>query len=375
MVRGLLDQLDGSLAGWNVDLLSIYGGERWPRLSGVRSLITLSSGAAGTPSGIMEKMKSILPHYDAFALLGADVLDGYYSVQESRQRLALVDMANRLGLATTILGFSFNDRSHHDVLADLTDLATRVPLHVRDPVSLRRLADHGIQNAALVADVAFLLPPAGPSFATEGTEVWIRSQKLGGRTVLIFNLSPQVLSEAGPAREQVLDELSEMLAMLISTCGLSVLWLSHDLRNGRREGDSDVAIAMVLARLVSKKLTGEAHQRLFVGSDVSEVKRLAGMVDLVVTGRMHLAIAALGMSIPTIGISYQDKFEGLWEHFGVTGRYIDAQAFDCRKLEAICVKMLSRLDVERADIEAHLSKVVELARGNFASWPMNNKVD
>jgi hypothetical protein len=37
--------------------------------------------------------------------------------------------------------------------------------------------------------------------------------------------------------------------------------------------------------------------------------------------------------------------------------------------------MLSRLDVERADIGAHLSKVVELARGNFASWPMNKKVD
>jgi polysaccharide pyruvyl transferase WcaK-like protein len=237
------------------------------------------------------------------------------------------------------------------------------------------LANHGIQSAALVADVAFLLQPAGPSFATEGIEVWIRSQKSDGRTVLIFNLSPQVLSETGSAREQVLDELSEMLAMLISTRGLSVLWLTHDLRNGRRDGDSDVAIAMVLARLVSKKLTGEAHQRLFVGSDASEVKRLAGMVDLVVTGRMHLAIAALGMNIPTIGISYQDKFEGLWEHFGVTGRYIDAQSFDCRKLEAICVKMLSRLDVERADIGAHLSKVVELARGNFASWPMNKKVD
>jgi polysaccharide pyruvyl transferase WcaK-like protein len=274
-------------------------------------------------------------------------------------------------LSTTILGFSFNDRPHPDVLADLIDLAVRVPLHVRDPISLRRLAGHGIRNVALVADVALLMPPAGPSFATEETEGWICAQKAAGRAVMIFNLSQQALNGAGQARELMLDDMSEMLAMLISTRRLSVLWFSHDLRRGRIAEESDVTIAMALARRVSKKLAGEDCHRLFVASDASEVKRLAGMADLVITGRMHLAIAALGMSVPTIGISYQDKFEGLWEHFGVTGCNIDARYFDCRKLEAICVKLLTRLNEERTNIEAHVPKVVELALKNFVSWPFN----
>jgi len=371
MIRGLLTQLDGPLAEWNVDLLSIYDAERWPRLPGVRNVISLSPGAGGTTSGVLEKMETILPHYDAFALFGADVLDGHYSAHESCQRLALVDMANRLGLATTIFGFSFNDRPHPDALADLTDLATRVTLHVRDPLSLRRLAGHGIRNVALVADMAFLMPPAGPSYATEEIESWICAQKSVGRTVMIFNLSQPALTGTVQPRERVLDVLSEMLAMLISTRHMSVLWFSHDLRRGRNAEDGDVAIAMALARRVSKELAGEERHRLFVASDASVVKRLAGMADLLITGRMHLAIVALGMNVPTIGISYQGKFEGLWEHFGVTDCEIDARSFDCHKLEAMCVKMLSRLNEAQANIEAHLPNVVELARRNFESWPFN----
>lgn len=372
MVRGLLAQRDGPLAGWNVDLLSIYDAERWPGFAGVRSVITLSPGAAGTPSGVLEKMETIFPHYDAFALIGADVLDGHYSAPESRLRLALVNMANRLGLASTVFGFSFNERPHPDALSDLADLAARVQLHVRDPVSLRRLAGHGIRNATLVADLAFLMPPAGPSFATQEIEAWIRAQKMASRTVAIFNLSSQALAEAGEARERTLDELSGMLATLISTHGLSVLWLPHDLRDARRAQDSDVAIAMALAGRVPKVPGVQEHHRLFVSGDAGEVKRLAGMTDLAITGRMHVAIAALGMGVPTIGISYQDKFEGLWEHFGVSGCNVEARSFDCRKLEEICMKMLARLDGERAKIEANSPAVIELARKNLAAWPVSN---
>jgi polysaccharide pyruvyl transferase WcaK-like protein len=32
---------------------------------------------------------------------------------------------------------------------------------------------------------------------------------------------------------------------------------------------------------------------------------------------MHLAIASLGSGTPTLSITYQDKFEGLYQHFGL----------------------------------------------------------
>ena len=51
-----------------------------------------------------------------------------------------------------------------------------------------------------------------------------------------------------------------------------------------------------------------------------ELKHLAGMVDLVLTGRMHLAIAALGMGTPPLCVAYMDKFEGLFHLFNIASR-------------------------------------------------------
>lgn len=48
-------------------------------------------------------------------------------------------------------------------------------------------------------------------------------------------------------------------------------------------------------------------------------------LDAVVTGRMHLAIACLGQSVPAACISYQDKVEGLYQLLGLEGLAIDAQ--------------------------------------------------
>ena len=44
------------------------------------------------------------------------------------------------------------------------------------------------------------------------------------------------------------------------------------------------------------------------------------MVDLVLTGRMHLAIAALGMGTPPLCVAYMDKFEGLFHLFDIASR-------------------------------------------------------
>lgn len=47
----------------------------------------------------------------------------------------------------------------------------------------------------------------------------------------------------------------------------------------------------------------------------NELKFFAGEMDAIITGRMHLAIAALGCGVPVGCVTYQGKFEGLFDHF------------------------------------------------------------
>ena len=49
--------------------------------------------------------------------------------------------------------------------------------------------------------------------------------------------------------------------------------------------------------------------------DESCVKRIVSALDLVVTSRMHLAIAAMSRSVPAVSFAYQGKFEGLYRFF------------------------------------------------------------
>jgi polysaccharide pyruvyl transferase WcaK-like protein len=159
---------------------------------------------------------------------------------------------------------------------------------------------------------------------------------------------------------------------LVSNHRLSILWCAHDLRTGASADDGDVAIVMNLSGLLSRKRIDGEHHRHAVPASPAEAKRLAGLVDLVVTGRMHLAIAAMGMGTPAIGISYQGKFEGLWQLFGLTDYVVDARVLDSGQLEKLCVRALLHLDELTRCVVARLPEVLELARRNFASWPRRN---
>ena len=97
-----------------------------------------------------------------------------------------------------------------------------------------------------------------------------------------------------------------------------------------------------------------------------ELKALAGTVDMLFTGRMHLAIGAFGMGKPALCVAYRQKFEGLFQHFSVEsltlepGRIGDT-AFVLQQLDAFEAK---RIELAEA-ISAKLPEVKAASARNF----------
>ncbi len=333
MVRGLLTQSKHDHPAATIDLLSIYPGERWPRIAGASAVLT-AVASASPPDAWPDRLRSLLARYNAFVVIGADVLDGHYSVDDSRQRIMLAQMAADANLPVTILGFSVNEHPVESVIADLRAFAPRGTLRLRDAKSLRRLRSRGVPHLVPVADLAFLMPPSAGARNCLEIEHWLDEERASGRTVAIFNLSSAVLTAARRAgNTSVLEEFSRVIAKLIINQGVSALLLPHDLRSGSADTPHDVTIAGALSERL-RAAVGRDHHVMFVPSNAPDAKRLAGHADLVVTGRMHLAIAALGMQTPAVGIGYQGKFEGLMEHFGLDDAIVEAVAFDAARLEA-----------------------------------------
>jgi polysaccharide pyruvyl transferase WcaK-like protein len=115
----------------------------------------------------------------------------------------------------------------------------------------------------------------------------------------------------------------------------------------------------------------EARERVWVIKDIkdpAELKGFVGGLDGVLTGRMHLAIAAMGQGIPVAGVTYQGKFEGLLRHFeigeGLTIAPPDAANPD--RLIPFFKHWLKGLEQEAASISAHLPHVTALSMLNFS---------
>ncbi len=246
-------------------------------------------------------------------LMGADIMDGNYSGVVSLRMVIAADLFSVEGAITSFLGFSINERAATLTRVAFRLLSRRVRVNVRDEVSLARFERFSPNHATLVADTAFLLATASEVNNSVGEVLnWIRDEGSKKRIVIAINFHPILFG-----LDRINDELRSFASLLAEAMmkvqekhNVSWLLLPHDDRKGL--GDIE---ALALLRDLLESLGGE--HSLFVTNTPSaaELKLIAGTVDGVITGRMHLAIATLGQGRPVLAFAYQGKFEGLGSHF------------------------------------------------------------
>src|SRR3569833_2591387 len=314
------------------------------------------SGKTGTRA-----FDELIRQHHALFVMGADILDGKYGAALVQRIAAYCNHSVALGIPATMLGFSFNSNPRAPAVHALSKLHLIVTVNIRDQPSLDRFARIVGISAKLCADSAFLMPPAADSEPV--TEAWIAAMRREGRTPVGVNLNAHALA---PAIAQVcMDKLIDHIAEQLMCAGvqnkLAFLLLPHDLKLQ----SGDVIMLKALHSILQRK--GFTHVRYTSINHPDKIKRLTGQLDLAITGRMHLVIASLGSGTPTLSITYQDKFEGLYQHFDLSLEHTitPIQCLSDAILRKINDAFMLRHD-NRARILSHLPRVKALASRNLA---------
>jgi polysaccharide pyruvyl transferase WcaK-like protein len=301
--------------------------------------------------------------------IGADVLDGSYSEARSINRLRLLSLAQRLGRQTHVISCSFNASVSPSIKRYIGRRLTRTIFHVRDRLSLDRLQAFFSGAATLSADCAFLLKPQE---VAHGKDILAAVHSKKGRAkVLALNISEHALDWANGIPEERLAEICQALLRLLTRyLDIDVLLVPHDTRGG--ETSDRNLLLKIRSIVIDQGLSPSRFIGIAEGLGPGEIKALVGEADFCVSGRMHLAIACLGGGVPVACFPYNDKFEGLFEHFGLDDCLIPSVAANSgHELGVFLENFLLKSSLIQSRIAERLPQVVALAKSNFAFSPVS----
>lgn len=292
----------------------------------------------------------------SLVMIGADVLDEGYSVERSMASLHALARADRVGLATRILGFSVNGPPSGGLCERLVRLGGRTRLFIRDPESYKRLHEAGIPGIEPAGDLAFLLEPASVDEIPAGLSDFIAAHS---GSLIGLNLTKVVMDMYGREQER-LGIVAEACGVLAREDGLRFLLIPHDEPEGEEYLRRVGTMIHGKARDVFRVVTPLPHCRV--------LKRIAGQCMHVFTCRLHLGIATLGMGRPVTGFPYQGKFEGQFDLFGLSHEgLIDAKRFPCSvdEMVALMRRRIAQSEELATQIQSRLPRIRELSMRNF----------
>ena len=307
--------------------------------------------------------------YERLYCLGADMIDGYYSNFVTLKRVKIVEIASILGLLTGILGFSYNRQPTNISKHLLSALPRNVRLSARDKISYERLIDSISHSVNLVADVAFLLKPAEQSKTLDKVLEWVNTQKSQNKIVLGINIHSLLFNKLeGIIANDLVQVLVNTLTILHrDNQQLSFIFLPHDSRIVSGVND-DILSTRVIENL-PLDLASSCFKIPFP-CFAREIKAIVKHIDCVLTGRMHLGIACLGQGTPIACITYQGKFEGLYQYFNLEPLFIEPKELfvpNQNYLVDLVHKLIAKRQSLREQIIRELDNVKKLSEANFTT--------
>jgi polysaccharide pyruvyl transferase WcaK-like protein len=89
--------------------------------------------------------------------------------------------------------------------------------------------------------------------------------------------------------------------------------------------------------------------------DQHEIKGVIGLCDFFIGSRMHACIAALSQGIPTVGVAYSRKFEGVFETVGASDWVIDGRTQCVREALSRIAELFAQKDARTPILRARVA--------------------
>jgi colanic acid/amylovoran biosynthesis protein len=299
-----------------------------------------------------------LVRHNSLYIIGADCLDGRYSVHMNKTWIALANFSVSIGLPTNIVSFSFSENPNETIVEELKKADTKIRFTARDYFSQQRFIAFTKKECLLVADLAFSMPPSIESINAKDILKWINTCKNEKSAILIgLNINTLPIPESN---EKVANNYALAINQLLdNNPNIYIVGLPHDFRKDQ----SDYDILELTKSKIKNTSKFEILDQPFASTDI---KGIAGHMDFVISGRMHLAIASLSQGIPVYCVVYMNKFEGLMKHLGLTGNLAPTSIInDEIKLYSFMEGALNGYQIQSKTIKHKLTQVKALSALNL----------
>lgn len=292
---------------------------------------------------------ALCSYADSFEIIGADTMDGGNESQ-SLTRFDLLAVATSLGLRTRVYGFSWRAGVPSPIAKRMADTARTTQFVLRDPASAERIQDDGALDILQAADLVFGLQ------ATEQPNPdlvrWVASTATTPVRFAIVNVSGLVSKSVDPVPEYgaVVDALHQ--------AGLRVLFLPHVIR----EADSDLPAVRAV-------FDAYANQDDYLVEELLTPRQVAwitGRSEIVITGRMHLAILSIKEGRTPIVLSTAGKVRGMLQLFDLETLAVEPDPGFGQTLTEKVGVLLPNIERFRTRMKEQLPGVRVLSDRNFA---------
>jgi polysaccharide pyruvyl transferase WcaK-like protein len=148
----------------------------------------------------------------------------------------------------------------------------------------------------------------------------------------------------------------DIIARLMSYDKTTVLLIPHVFPPAGYEVESDEAACLRVLSEIDRRHNGRI---LLAGGKYShtEIKYVIGLCDFFIGSRMHACIAAMSQCIPTVGIAYSWKFEGVFESVNMADCVADARYCSEREITEKIDNVFARRYEIRQSLEAVMPEV------------------
>ena len=306
---------------------------------------------------LVERFREQANEYKTLIVIGADVLDGGCGIQQAVDYCNIMLDALYTGKKVIITGMSFNNYNNPEIVEKIINVSfAGAIINVRDEISYSRLKLLGCKNLVQVADMAFLFDETKykTSEFANNLKMQLDEYKSQGKKIVALHLT-STQEKADDFVDKVIKSIKEYKDVVYVAFPQDYriipdyLLPDEDMCNKICEKMSELGFEVINAYKLQNEI---------------DVKSVIGLCDLLITCRMHIAIAAFSKNVPVISFVYQGKFEGLYKFYDFEQNLMfEKDNFEVDKLSGAISYILNN-DFSKM-IEEKNKKVFELSQKNF----------